>query len=319
MTLSCKPGAGISQKASGPPSRDGAAQALFDTAGAIRPGSVLRRAYDVAAALHNGQLRLSGDAHISHLVEVALICKKLGMSREVWCAALLHDVLADTAYTSDQLHRDFGSEIAGLVEKFARLDRADYSSGTAAFDQAQTVIDPRALVIKLADRLHNMRTLRYIPPALQQRKSLEVLDCFAPLARGLGLDAMAQEMADLADQILAHKHEDQTARSEPEPACVPVLSRRVLAITAVLLPRVGRDRWLSEWTGELTTLPTRYRRARFTIQMLAGMPRLAAVLRHQVTSPIPGSGDSSHMPVRTMDSVLQPPEQPSNVTRGGTP
>jgi HD domain len=318
MTLACEPDAGIGQKGPGAVSRGGAAaQALFDTAGATRPGSVLRRAYDVAAVSHEGQLRLSGDAYLSHPVEVALICKKLGMSPEVWCAALLHDVIADTACTSDQLRREFGCEIAGLVEEVTRLDRSRYRSAAAALDQVQAVGDPRVLVIKLADRLHNMRTLRYLPPAKQQRKCREVLECFAPLARGLGLDAMAQELADLAYQTLAQNREDQATQSTSASDRAPVLSRRVLAITAVLLPRAGRGRWLSEWTGELTTLPTRRRRARFTIQMLAGMPRLAAVLRYQVTSPIPGSGDGSHMPVRTMEPVLLPPE-PSNAIRGET-
>jgi hypothetical protein len=319
MTLPCEPDVGTSEIAAAACSQAGApVQALFDAAGATRAGSVLRRAYDVAAAWHEGQLRLSGDAAITHSVEVALICQKLGMGPAVWCAALLHDVLNDTACTTGQLHSDFGSEIAGLVEEVTRLDSCHYRSTVEAMDQAQAVSDPRVLIIKLADRLHNMRTVRYIPPAKQRRKSREVLECFAPLARGLGLDAVARELADLANQTLAQNREDQASQSTPEPACIPVLSRRVLAITSVLLPRAGRDRWLSEWTGELTTLPTRRRRARFTIEMLIGMPRLAAVLRYQVTSTSPRSDDVIPRPVRTGESFPLS-SAPSNPTQGGKP
>jgi (p)ppGpp synthase/HD superfamily hydrolase len=103
-------------------------QALFDAAGHARASYVLKQAYDIAAAWHDGQLRLSGDPYITHLVEVALICQDLGMGPAVQCAALLHDVLIDTAYTTGQLRRDFSSEIAGLVEEVTRL-RCDVRRG----------------------------------------------------------------------------------------------------------------------------------------------------------------------------------------------
>jgi hypothetical protein len=292
-------------------------QVLFDAAGHAGAGSVMRRAYDIAAACHDGQLRFSGDSYITHPVEVALICQDLGMGPAVQCAALLHDVL-DTAYTTGQLRRDFSSEIAGLVEEVTRLDRSHYRSTAEAKDQVQAVHDPRVLIIKLADRLHNMRTLRYVPLAKQQRKSYEVLECFAPLARGLGLDAVARELADLAHQTLAQHLEDQASQSTLAPARAPVLSSRVLAITSVLLPRAGRDRWLGEWIGELTSLPTRRRRARFTIEMLTGMPRLAAVLRCRVTSTGPHS-DGHHPPPGSHQGVVPLPPEPSNRTPGGMP
>ena len=281
MTPPRGPGAGPGREAAGAGDVASRAQVLFDAAGGAGAESLLRRAYGTAAAWHEGQLRLSGDPYITHPVEVALICQDLGMSPAVRCAALLHDVLNDTACTRAQLRRDFGGEIVDLVEHVIRLDRSRYPSAAAASEQAQAVPDPRALIIKLADRLHNMRTVRYITPDKQQRKSREVLGYFAPLARGLGLEAVARELADLARQTLAQQPHDQASLSAPGPARAPVLSRRVLAITSVLLPRAGRDRWLGEWTGELSTLPTRRGRARFTIEMLTGMPRLAAVLRCQ--------------------------------------
>jgi hypothetical protein len=319
MTLQCEPGAGTSQKAAEVGGDQGLrVQVLFDTAGHAGAGSVLRRAYDIAAACHEGQLRLSGDPYITHLVEVALICQDLGMSRAVRCAALLHDVLIDTAYDSGQLRRDFGSEIAYLVEEVTRLGRSRYRSIAEAKDQAQAVGDPRALIIKLADRLHNMRTLRYVPLAKQQRKSREVLEFFAPLARDLGLDTVARELADLAHQTLAQHPEDQASHSTLAPAHAPVLSRRVLAITSVLLPRTGRDRWLGEWTGELSMLPTRRSRARFTIEMLTGMPRLAAVLRCQGTSTGPHS-DNRHASADSDQRAVPMPSDLSNRTPAEQP
>jgi GTP pyrophosphokinase len=318
MTLPCEPGVDTSQKAAEAGSDQGLrAQVLFDGAGHAGAGPVLRRAYDIAAACHDGQLRLSGDPYITHPVEVALICQDLGMSPAVQCAALLHDVL-DTAYTTGQLHSDFSSEIAGLVEEVTRLDRSHYRSTAEANDQVQAVRDPRVQIIKLADRLHNMRTLRYVPLTKQQRKSYEVLECFAPLARGLGLDAVARELADLAHQSLAQHLEDQASQSTLTPARAPVLSSRVLAITSVLLPRAGRDRWLEEWIGELSTLPTRRHRARFTIEMLTGMPRLAAVLRCQITPTGPHS-DGHHAPAGPHQGVVPLPPEPSNRTLGEMP
>ena len=314
MTPSREAYAGISQEAPTLPGPAGTpVQALLDAAATTHAGSVLRRAYAVAAACHEGQLRLSGDAYITHPVEVAKICQNLGTSPDVWCAALLHDVLADTAYTADQLHRDFGDEIAGLVEEVTRLDRSNYQSTVEALDRAQSVNDPRVLVIKLADRLHNMRTLSYIPPVKQQLKSREALECFAPIARGLGLDAVARELADLAHQTLGQDREEQASLAARERASASVISHRVLAITAVLLPKSGRHRWLSEWTAELAVLPTRRRRARFTIEMLVGMPRLAAVLRHQVTS----TGRRSDRLLPASSHHGHAPAAPSNLTLGG--
>ena len=265
---------------------DSALMVLFDAAKQADCGAPIERAYEVAAACHRDQRRCSGDPYITHPVEVALILKDLGMSPPVLCAALLHDVLADTPYTIAQLHDEFGSEISGLVEKVTELDkdRSRYGSVADAIDAAQAISDQRVLIIKLADRLHNMRTLRHLPPVKQQRKSREVLEGFAPLARSLGMDDIEQELVDLAHAALADNPEDRASDAWPEPVRGPVLSRRLLAITAVLLPATGRERWLDEWTGELSTLPTLRCRARFTIQMLIGMPRLAAALRRRVPS-----------------------------------
>ncbi len=134
-----------------------------------------------------------------------------------------------------------------------------------------------ALVIKLADRLHNMRTVSFLVPERQQRKSSEVLDHFAPLANALGLDQLGAELASLATAVL-NVPGSEAAVMRLEDRRGLGLSRRLLAGAAMLLPAHARDRWLEEWAGEISYIPSKHGRARFTVQMLAGMPRLAAAL-----------------------------------------
>jgi GTP pyrophosphokinase len=240
---------------------------------------MIERAYTVAAAWHRGQQRRSGDPYITHPVAVAVILAKLRMSPQVLCAALLHDVLEDTPCTLIALRSDVGGEIADLVDKVTRLDKAHFESMAETVTATQSINDSPALMIKLADRLHNMRTLRYLTPVKQQQKSREALEGFAPLARTLGMGAIERELVDLAAAVLTGTRDDQPSATLPGQTRTVGVSRRLLATTAVLLPAPVRERWLEEWTGELSTLPSRRSRARFTIGMLTGMPRLAAALR----------------------------------------
>jgi GTP pyrophosphokinase len=191
---------------------------LLEGAGQAGCRPLIERAYEVAATCHRGQRRRSGDPYITHPVEVAGILADLDMSAAVLCAALLHDVLADSPYTAAQLRDDFGSEIAGLVEQGTSMDqyRSRYGSIAEAIDAAQADSERQALIIKLADRLHNMRTLRYLPPVKQQRKSQEVLEGFAPLARNLGMSEVEHELVSLARAALAG-NSDRSPGAPPEP------------------------------------------------------------------------------------------------------
>jgi hypothetical protein len=125
-------------------------------------------------------------------------------------------------------------------------------------------------MLKLADRLHNMRTLRWMPDGKRQTVSKETLEVYAPLASRLGMERIRRELEEFASAVL-HRTDNTTRHG--------IVSQRVLAITAVMLPAGARARWLEEWTGELYVLPTRSARARFVLQMLRGMPRLAVTLR----------------------------------------
>jgi hypothetical protein len=214
---------------------------------------LVERAYHVAAYWHRGQQRMSGDPYITHSVAVAAIVARLGMDHEVVCAALLHDVVEDTPCTLDELRAEFGDTISELVH------------GLMTYDPAEGGADTRVLTLKLADRLHNMRTARFLPEDTQRRKSAETLEVFAPLAARLGMGAISDELTRIAEATLRGPR---------------TLSQSALTAAALLLPASARARWLEEWLGELHTLSVRGR-ARFTAQLLCGMPRLALTLRRR--------------------------------------
>jgi GTP diphosphokinase / guanosine-3',5'-bis(diphosphate) 3'-diphosphatase len=183
---------------------------------------LIERAYELAATMHAGQSRNSGDPFITHPLAVATILAELGMPHDVISAALLHDTVEDTAYTIDQLRADFGDDIASMVDGVTKLDRVKYGDAAQAETVRKMVVamsrDIRVLVIKLADRLHNMRTLRYLARDKQERKSREVLEIFAPLAHRLGMNTVKWELEDLAFATLYPKRYDEIARLVSERA-----------------------------------------------------------------------------------------------------
>jgi GTP diphosphokinase / guanosine-3',5'-bis(diphosphate) 3'-diphosphatase len=182
----------------------------------------IERAYEVAARLHAGQSRRSGDPYITHPLAVATILAELGMPHDTICAALLHDTVEDTQYTIGQLREDFGEEVTSLVDGVTKLDKVKYGDAAQAETVRKMVVamsrDIRVLVIKLADRLHNMRTLRYLPRPKQEQKSREVLEIFAPLAHRLGMNTVKWELEDLAFATLFPKRYDEIARLVSERA-----------------------------------------------------------------------------------------------------
>src|SRR5690625_1229116 len=145
------------------------------------------RAYEVARRAHEGQMRRSGDPYITHPVSVATILAELGMQPAVLIAALLHDTVEDTDYTLEELTKEFGEEVAKLVDGVTKLDKVSYGDAAEAETVRKMVVamarDIRVLVIKLADRLHNARTWKFVPIASAQRKARETLEIYAPLDR----------------------------------------------------------------------------------------------------------------------------------------
>ncbi|WP_055505552.1 RelA/SpoT family protein [Nonomuraea pusilla] len=198
---------------------------LFRTVRATHPKADLRlieRAYDVAAHHHRDQKRKSGDPYITHPLAVATILAELGTDDETLCAALLHDTVEDTAYSLDELRHDFGDTIASLVDGVTKLDKVKFGDAAQAETVRKMVVamsrDIRVLVIKLADRLHNMRTMRYLPEHKRHQKSRETLEIFAPLAHRLGMNTIKWELEDLAFAMLYPKRYDEIARMVSERA-----------------------------------------------------------------------------------------------------
>ncbi|MER5997232.1 HD domain-containing protein [Nonomuraea angiospora] len=243
---------------------NGSLRPLLEAVGDTLSGERLRmveQAHLTAAHWHRGQRRRSGEPYISHPVAVATILAELGMDHEVLCAALLHDMLEDTDCPEQELVREFGEPIVRLVRDMAALRDPRQVPVIWASETGE-----RVLMLKLADRLHNLRTLRWLPEARRRRTAQQTLDIFAPVAGRLGLGRLEQELERLA---IANLPGREGIRA----------SFGVIAAGAILLPREWRARWLEEWLGELQALPGRWPRTRFAVQVLSGMPWLAMTLR----------------------------------------
>ena len=174
---------------------------------------LVNKAYVVAKKQHEGQKRRSGLDYITHPLAVATILAELGMSSETLAAALLHDTVEDTGYSIEKLEADFGTEVARLVDGVTKLDKVKYGEASAAETVRKMVVamakDIRVLLVKLADRLHNMRTLEFLPADKQEQKARETLEIFAPLAHRLGMNAIKWELEDLSFAGLYPKMYDE--------------------------------------------------------------------------------------------------------------
>jgi len=180
---------------------------------------VLARAYQVSAQAHRGQKRQSGDDFVSHSVAVATILADQQMDTTTIAAALLHDVVEDSNVSVDDIRRDFGNEIADLVDGLTKLSTLQFRS--TAEEQAENyrkllvsvAKDARVIIIKLADRLHNMRTLEHLDDEKQRRIALETREIYAPLAHRFGMAGVKAELEDLAFKFLEREDYRSLARS----------------------------------------------------------------------------------------------------------
>src|SRR5438477_975858 len=169
---------------------------------------LVHRAYEIAAERHRDQLRRSGDPYLTHLLEVAHILADMRMDATALAAALLHDVIEDTEFPVSRIQERFGDETARLVEGVTKIGRLNMLAPEAR--QAENVRkmvlamvnDVRVVVVKLADRLHNMRTIQYLEPAKQQRIARETLEIYSPIAHRLGMGIIRNELEDLSFRVL---------------------------------------------------------------------------------------------------------------------
>ena len=200
----------------------------------------IKAAFTMARQAHKGQMRSSGDPYISHPIEVAIILVGLGMDSDTIIGGILHDVVEDTSITLEDIRKQFGGDVADLVDGVTKLANIPYSS--RAEQQAENVRkmllamakDVRVVIIKLADRLHNMRTLDYRAPEKQRVKSLETMEIYAPLAHRLGIRSVKEELEDLSlkhlDPVAYHEIEQQLAlRKEDREAFLGNIIKRIEA------------------------------------------------------------------------------------------
>ncbi len=170
---------------------------------------IIKKAYELACQAHEGQKRRSGEPYIIHPVAVAVILADMGMDADSVCAALLHDVVEDTTTTAEEIRSIFGEEIEHLVDGVTKLGQIPFAASKEE-EQSENVRkmflamsrDIRVIIIKLADRVHNMRTLKFMPEEKQRYKARETLEIYAPLAHRLGIRAFKEELEDLAISYL---------------------------------------------------------------------------------------------------------------------
>jgi GTP pyrophosphokinase len=197
----------VPDRANDPQSIDGRIAALLGKVQANRPGDdieLIRRAWEFCVSHHAGQKRASGDPYIVHPLEVAAVLAEMKLDATAIAAALLHDAVEDTPATSEEIGERFGDQVAHIVEGVTKIDKIQFANREDR--QAENVrkmllamvSDVRVVLIKLADRLHNMRTLEHLKPERQEAIARETLDIYAPLAHRLGMGKVRGELEDLA-------------------------------------------------------------------------------------------------------------------------
>src|ERR1700759_5121468 len=182
-------------------------RALLDTVRAHRPGDdveIIRRAWEFSLEHHQGQVRASGEPYVLHPLEVAHVLAEMKLDSTAIAAGLLHDAVEDTPVTTEDIADKFGEQVAHIVEGVTKIDKIQFANREDR--QAENVrkmllamvTDVRVVLIKLADRLHNMRTLQHLRPERQEAIARETMDIYAPLAHRLGMGKVRGELEDLA-------------------------------------------------------------------------------------------------------------------------
>lgn len=250
---------------------------LLDWAARREPEAAERvgQALLLAQRANRNQYRRNGDSYMDHAVAVALIVASSGADDDSVVTAVLHDVLDEPASVPLGLvRREFGGVVADLLEAFKELDD---SPAVTAVDVLGTV-DPRVLHLKIADRLHNMRTIDCLEPATQCHKADQTHDVIAPVARAVGLDDLAHELDTLAAATLRAHAPAQHHRGRTERPGIRTL-QGALRLAGVLLPLHRRDPLLQDWEGELHAAGNLAERVHFTASVLLRLPHLALITR----------------------------------------
>ena len=205
----------------------------------------IRAAYETARVAHSGQKRKDGSPYVTHCVAAAEITVDMGLDEDSIVAALLHDVLEDTSLTHADIAKQFGEPVADIVEGVTKLTRVQYTSKEdEQMENLRKMLmamakDIRVILIKIADRLHNMRTMAYQTPEKQRTKSLETMEIYAPIAHRLGMQRAKWELEDLSLQYLDPAGYEEITRSLDEK--MPMLEEFMSSMEAKIQKRLDAE------------------------------------------------------------------------------
>ena len=283
---------------------------IYDTVSRHHPGAdleILRKAYIFSAVEHKGQTRASGEPYLVHPLEVAAILADMRMDPACVAVGLLHDVLEDTLTDPDRIREYFGEDVLHIVEGVTKISKIPFS--TSEERQAENfrklllamVDDVRVILVKLADRLHNMRTLQYLPDERRVRISRETMDIYAPLAGRLGMSKIKNELEDLAFQYLEpESYKELSARVQDRRKEATAFIEKVKSTVAEKLKAASLEAALEGRIKRLYSIHQKLRRQRIDLDqvydfvalrvVVATIPDCYAVLGvlHNLWRPVPG-------------------------------
>jgi GTP pyrophosphokinase len=283
---------------------------IYETVRAHHPEAdleLLRKAYIFSAVEHKGQTRASGEPYLVHPLEVAALLAEMRMDPACVAVGLLHDVLEDTLTTSDRIKEYFGDDVLHIVEGVTKISKIPFSSSEER--QAENfrklllamVDDVRVIIVKLADRVHNMRTLKYLPEERRQKIARETMDIYAPLAGRLGMGKIKNELEDLSFQYLEPEaFKELTARVEERRKEAEAFIEKLKAIVSEKLAAAGLEASLEGRIKRIYSIHQKLRKQRIQLDqvydfvalriVVAGVPDCYAVLGvlHNLWRPVPG-------------------------------
>ncbi|HEX6738678.1 MAG TPA: bifunctional (p)ppGpp synthetase/guanosine-3',5'-bis(diphosphate) 3'-pyrophosphohydrolase, partial [Vicinamibacteria bacterium] len=283
---------------------------IYETVRRHHPGAdleLLRKAYIFSAVEHKGQTRASGEPYLVHPLEVAAILADMRMDPACVAVGLLHDVLEDTLTDPDRIKEYFGADVLHIVEGVTKISQIPFSSSEER--QAENfrklllamVDDVRVILVKLADRLHNMRTLQYLPTERRQRIARETMDIYAPLAGRLGMSKIKNELEDLSFQYLdGGGYRDLLARVEERRVQASAFIAKVKGVLEDRLQAAGVSATVEGRIKRLYSIQQKLKRQRIDLDqvydfvalrvLVASIPDCYAVLGilHNVWRPVPG-------------------------------
>ncbi|HLJ87959.1 MAG TPA: bifunctional (p)ppGpp synthetase/guanosine-3',5'-bis(diphosphate) 3'-pyrophosphohydrolase [Candidatus Angelobacter sp.] len=268
---------------------------------------IIRKAYDFSLKHHEGQTRASGEPYMIHPLEVSLVLADMKLDSTAIAAGLLHDAIEDTPVTDADLRREFGENVAHIVEGVTKIEKIDFASREER--QAENVRkmvlamvdDIRVVLIKLADRLHNMRTLRHLPEERRQHIARETLEIYAPLAHRLGMGKVRSELEDLAFRYVdPHGYEQVRAQVESRRKAGEAFLAQVIKIIQSKLQENGAEAKVESRIKRLYSIHQKLLRQRISVDQVYDLLAIRIITKsikdcytvlgaiHQMWRPVPG-------------------------------